>query len=52
MPTETELDALRKTLIEYGLNPAKLEDFIKAYIKNLLMKQSFDPDFDDDLEVK
>ena len=52
MTKNDELNVLRETLKEFGLKESKIEDFVDSYVKRLKMKESFDPDFDDDLEMK
>lgn len=52
MTRSEELTVLIETLREFGLRESKIEDFVDSYVKKLKMKESFDPDFDDDLEMK
>ena len=52
MLDEAEIKVLKQTLDEYGLRHDKIDGFVELFIKNLKMNKSFDPDFDDDLEVK
>lgn len=35
MPTDEQLNVLRKTLIDFGLRKSKVEEFVELYLSNL-----------------
>ena len=52
MLTEDQIKALKQTLLDFGLKENKIDEFIDAYFKRVAMNIAFDPDFDEDLEIK
>ena len=52
MTKEEELNVLRDTLKNFGLGETRIDEIVNLYTKELKMKETFDPDFDDDLELE